>query len=314
MHLTTLVTGVTGFIGSRLKEGRRGLVRSASNARPQDVVGDILDIASLRKACADMQTVIHCAGYAHAVAQSDAKAHWQINYEGTRNLVDAALQMGVKQIIFLSSVKAVGSPGDRCVSEDWAEPPTTPYGLSKRAAEEYLLNAGVKSGMNIVNLRLAMTYGQGGRGNLERMVRAVQAGYFPPIPQSINKRSIIHVDDVISAVDAVLNQPIANGKTYNVASRAGYSARDLLDAIREVSGLAPIRWAVPSIVWKIAGRIGDGLNKISKEFCPLSSEVVSRLLEPECYSSALIERELSWRAKVDLRDGLREMCSYEARV
>ena len=63
-----------------------------------------------------------------------------------------------------------------------------------------MLEAGRRHGMHVVNLRLAMVYGAGGRGNLERMGRLVRRGLFPPLPETGNRRSLIHVDDVVDVM------------------------------------------------------------------------------------------------------------------
>ena len=217
MASATLVTGATGFIGCRLLHpGERALVRNAG-AISNAVVGDLLDPASLSAACDGVECIFHCAGYAHAFTSSGPDAHWRINYEGTRNLLNAAGAAGVKRFVFLSSVKAMAEPGDACVDEDWPGEPITPCGRAKRAAEDAVLEAGAKYGMHVVSLRLAMVYGRGGRGNLERMARSIRAGWFPPLPETGNRRSLVHVEDVVAAMRWVADHPAANGRTYIVA-------------------------------------------------------------------------------------------------
>ena len=77
--MTTLITGATGFIGHRLLQpGDRALARDGTKM-PDAVRGDLLDPASLAAACRGIETVFHCAGYAHAFASSDPDAHWRIN-------------------------------------------------------------------------------------------------------------------------------------------------------------------------------------------------------------------------------------------
>lgn len=295
----TLVTGATGFIGRRLLQpGDRALVRSASGL-PGAAIGDLSDPASLSAACEGVDTVFHCAGYAHAFASSDPDAHWRINFEGTRNLVEAAGQAGVRRFVFLSSVKAMAEPGDACVDEDWpGEPPSllSPYGRAKCAAEDAVREAGAKYGMHVVNLRLAMVYGRGGRGNLDRMARAIRSGWFPPLPETGNRRSLVHVEDVVRVMRLVAESPAANGRTYIVADPVAYSGRQIYDAIREALGLPPARWRMPAVLLRGVGRLGGRVG-----------EVVDRLLGSACYSPARIERELGWRAKVGLATGVREM-------
>ncbi|MEW6165073.1 MAG: NAD-dependent epimerase/dehydratase family protein [Pseudomonadota bacterium] len=293
---TRLITGATGFIGRRLiQSGDRMLVRSTSVLQ-NSFVGDLLDPASLQTICIGIDTVFHCAGYAHAFASSDPDAHWRINYEGTCNLLSAAGKAGVRRFVFLSSVKAMAEPGGNCVDEEWPGEPVTPYGYAKRAAEDAVLEAGATFGMHVVNLRLAMVYGRGGKGNLERMARGIRAGWFPPLPETGNRRSLVHVDDVVEAMRLVAQRQEANGRTYIVADPHPYSSREIYDALRAVLQKPPLRWGVPAALFRAAGSLGGRY-----------AEIVDRLLGSACYAPGRIERELGWRARIGLAEGLREM-------
>lgn len=311
-----LVTGSSGFIGSRLvaqlsSHGQvtRRLVRRHTGVG-DEVVGDLDDSCALKIACEGVGTVFHCAGYAHAfsaLGKEESLLHWQINFEGTRNLLEAAGKAGVRRFVFLSSVKAMAEPGSSCVNEDLFGRPLTAYGQSKLAAEDAVLDAGRSYGMHVVNLRLAMVYGSGGRGNLEKMGRLVQKGLFPPLPETGNRRSLVHVDDVVSAIGLVADADQANGRTYIVASHEAHSGRQLFEALRAAQGLPPCYWAVPEGIFRFVGRVGDVVGRVAGRRFPLDSEVVGRLLDSAWYSPARIQKELGWRAQVSLAGGLREM-------
>lgn len=313
-----LVTGSSGFIGSHVAllvsaEGQntRRLVRSFTGVG-NEMLGDLADLFSLRLACEGVDTVFHCAGYAHAFStqgKAEEMRHWQINFEGTRNLLEAAGEAGVKHLVFLSSVKAMGEPGNACVDEAYGAPPNTAYGLSKLAAEQVVLEAGKRYNMHVVNLRLSMVYGAGGRGNLERMARLVKRGFFPPLPETGNHRSLVHVHDVVGAMRLVADNDLANGRTYIVANREAPSGRVLFDALRDIQGLPTCQWAVPAFILHSIGTLGDGVQKVLRCRMPIDSEVIERLLGSAWYSPARIEKELGWTAKVSLVDGLAEMVS-----
>lgn len=295
--MTSLITGANGFIGRRLVQpGDRGLMRNLT-ALPSSVLGDLLDFSSLASACEGTETIFHCAGYAHAFSSSDPDVHWRINYEGTRNLLAAAGHAGVRRFIFLSSVKAMAEPDDVCADEDWPGEPITHYGKSKRAAENAVLEAGSKYGMHVVNLRLAMVYGKGGRGNLERMARAIRSGWFPPLPETGNRRSLVHVNDVVEVMRLVADSAEANGRTYIVADSCTYSGRQIYESIRTALDLSTSpSFKVPAGFLRAAGQLNARLG-----------EIVDRLIGSECYSPARIEQELGWRARIGLNEGLREM-------
>lgn len=304
-----LVTGATGFIGRHLfQPGNRALVRKPTGIA-NETVGDLLDPASLISACENMETVFHSAGYAHSFSSLDAESHWRINYEGTRNLATAAGKSGVRRFVFLSTVKAMAEPGDDCVDEEWPGAPATPYGRAKRAAEEAVLEAGAKYGMHVVNLRLAMVYGKGGRGNLVRMASGIRAGWFPPIPETSNRRSLVHVNDVVAATRLVANRPEANERTYIVADPRAYSGREIYDTIRAtlaVPSAPPFR--VPAWLFRTGAIAGDALGVLLRRSMPINSEAVKRLLASACYSPARIEHELGWRACIGLAEGLHGLC------
>lgn len=311
-----LVSGATGFIGQRVLRSLReaglpclGLARSGTAVADMQMV-DLADKSALTATCLGADRVFHCAGYAHAFSSlsgDDSALHWQVNFEGTRNLVGAAGAAGVRRFVFLSSVKAMAEPGAACVDENFPSSPETAYGQAKLAAEVAVLEAGQRYGMHVVNLRLAMVYGSRGRGNLERMGRLVGRGVFPPLPETGNHRSLVHVDDVVTAMRLVADDDRANGRTYIVAGQEAPSGRQLYDALRDALGMPPCRWAVPEAALRLAARVGDGLETVTRRRLPLDSEALERLLGSAWYSSALIERELGWRAKVSLAEGLREM-------
>ena len=152
-----------------------------------------------------------------------------------------------------------------------------------------------------------MVYGRGGRGNLERMAHGIRAGWFPPLPETGNRRSLVHVDDVEAVMRLVAQSLAANGRTYIVADPKAYSGREIYDAIRSALGKPPIRWRVPAALLRAGGRLGDGVGNLFGRSLPFNSEVTDRLLGSARYTPARIEQELGWRARIGLEEGVREM-------
>ncbi len=256
-----------------------------------------------------MSVVYHCAGYAHTGrtdSAAEADRHWRVNALGTRNLAEAAGQAGVARFVFLSTVKAVGDPGADCVDESWDAPPTTPYGRAKRQAEQWLVEASERYGMQVVTLRPAMVYGAEGRGNLPRMIEAIRRGRFPPLPWVRNRRSMVHVEDVVQAALLAAYRPEANGRTYILTDGVDYSTGELYRAIRDALALRPARWQFPPTLLRVLGRAGDVL-RIAGLAVPLDTGVVVRLLGSECYRSDRIQREIGYRPSRTLWAALPEI-------
>lgn len=313
---TILVTGGRGFIGRHLVRslrsdgGRVRVLTRAATLEPGEMAGDLNDLPALARACAGVDTVFHCAGYAHAFSVSgedDSRLHWEINYEGARDVATAAAQAGVRHFVFLSSVKASGDGGDDCIDETWPLPPDTAYGKAKRAAEQALIEIGAATGMGVTVLRPALVYGSGGRGNMERMGALVRRGLFPPLPETGNRRSMVHVSDLVDAMRRVAGEPRAAGRVYIVAHPQAPSGRALYDAMRAALDYPPRRWAVPRGSLQLAADVGEWLGRVTGRRMPIDGEILSRLLGSACYSPARIERELGWRAQLGLDAGLREM-------
>ena len=159
-----------------------------------------------------------------------------------------------------------------------------------------------------------MVYGPGAKGNLNQMIKGIRGNWFPPIPNNKNKRSIVHVDDVLRAIDAVITRPESSGKLYIVADRRPYSGREIYDAIRvalDNTKTSSNFMTVPEFIFRLGGGFGDWLNTLPGIRVPLTSCAVEKLLGWECYSPAKIERELGWKSEVSLLNGLTEMLTYE---
>lgn len=317
-----LVTGATGFLGSRVVSAleQRGvrvrtLSRRVATGRSDARTGDITDASSLEGLCDDIDTVVHCAGFAHAQEDGGREfevRHIAVNLEGTRSLLKVACEAAVRRFVFLSSVKAMAPPGDEQVDEDLPGEPDSAYGRSKRAAEEAAFAAGRMHGMQVVALRLAMVYGAGDHGNLARMVHGIRSGWFPPLPDTGNHRSLVHADDAIDAILLAATDPAASGGTYIVASEEAPSGAHLYDAIRQTLGMPPARWRVPAAVLRAAGMAGQRFGRLAGRTLPLTSESIERLLGSAWYSPARIRRELGWQARVSLAQGLRDYVDFDA--
>lgn len=136
----------------------------------------------------------------------------------------------------------------------------------------------------------------------------MRKGWFPLLPETGNRRSLVHVDDVVEAMRQVMNADVANGRTYIVTGPQSPSGRQLYDAMRKVLGL--LRRQGASLNPCFVLRPGVAIlprRRSNGAFLPLNSEVVDRLLGSAWYSGARITRELGWQARIGLEEGLREM-------
>lgn len=315
-----LVTGGTGFIGRstvvRLLElgAAVGVLVRPASAIPADWAGaevrlyrgDLEDLPSLSAACRGRELVLHTAGFAHAHDAAGGTRHWRVNAQGTRNLVAAAVAAGVSRLVHVSSVKAMGEGGQRCLDEDWPQAPDSAYGRAKLAAEAAVVQAGLRHGLHAVNLRPALVYGPGVKGNLARLVDAVRRGRFPPLPEVGNRRSLVHVEDVARAMLLSAAHPAAAGRTYILTDGRTYSTRELYLLIRRALGRPEPSWTVPLWALRWLARAGDTAARAG--WRPgFDSAALDSLLGWACYCSERIRRELGFRPTRTLYQAMTEL-------
>lgn len=318
-----LVTGANGFIGqhlvNRLVRGgfavralvRNGVLGTEWGKSVEVVRGDVRDARCLRFVTTAIASVFHLAGKAHDLdAIEDAGEHDDVTVKGTQNLVAAAAENGVKRIVFFSSLSVYGKSPDFLRDETAVCNPASAYGRAKLRAEQYLLDEGRRLGMDVCCLRLAMVYGPGCKGNLPRMIRMIDVGLFPPLPEVGNRKSVVHVCNVVEAGMLAARHPAANGQCYNVTDAVSYSTRELYEMIRKGLGKRVPSWHIPLGMLVALGRLGDTIGRIHGRRFLLDSEAVEKLAGSAWYSSEKISRELGYHPSVTFEEALPQVIGW----
>jgi UDP-glucose 4-epimerase len=295
-----LITGATGFVGKALLKrleidnlSFRGLSRTISN-RKFFIQCDLLEESDLNQAIfKDVTTVIHMAGYTHDLSDSNEKypMYYDLNVEVTTRLANMAAESGVSHFIFVSSVKASGSKlSDKCHKESDQGNPHDIYGKTKRLAELELLDLGGKSNMRVSIIRPSLVYGPNVKGNLELMLRGIKGGWFPPLPKSENKRSMVHVDDLVRAIVLVAKNQSINGEIFTITDGKHYSAYKIYNTLCDASGKRRPQLRIPKVLFDVASYISPSIQR-----------KVDKLFGNDCYCSSRIN-SLGFKAKKSLRD------------
>ena len=283
------VTGATGFIGQRLvvrlkAQGERLKILSRSHhPEVETVVCDLQRAVIPDGALEGVDTVFHLAGYAHDLRDASELEglYRKVNVDATVRLAELAVRAGVSRFVFVSSVKAGG--GLEGASEGI-------YGKTKREAELRLLEITQQSCMHVAIVRPALVYGPEVKGNLQLMRSGIKRGWFPPLPETGNRRSMIHVDDLVRALLFIAENRQANGQIYIATDGVPHSSREIYEAICHSVGKAPRGWSVPKWVFDLVGMMSSKARfKLDK------------LLGDDYYSSSKLE-SLGFKAEKNLMD------------
>ncbi|NCO68614.1 MAG: NAD-dependent epimerase/dehydratase family protein [Nitrospirae bacterium] len=311
----SLVVGAGSFIGRHLVDKLIGngenvsvLVRSTKNL-PDAWKGlvnihicDITEKESMAGVFKGVEVVFHLAARVHDVFEgtNSSKEHLVTNVEGTRNLLDECKGEVIKHFIFFSTIKTMAEKNNDTMDEGFVPAPQTPYGQSKLAAEELVSEYGRKNGFMTTSLRLPMVYGPGNKGNIYRMIEAVDRGRFIMVGRGDNKRSMVFVENVVDAALSVAGEKEADGKVYIVTDGIDYTVRELYETIARGLGKKPIAFHIPLAMARGIARLGDLGKIISGKPLLFDSSVVKRLTSPFTFSSGRIQKEIGFKPKYNL--------------
>jgi nucleoside-diphosphate-sugar epimerase len=269
---TVLVTGATGFVGRGLvprlaaagwtvRAAARAPQRIAAGAGIEPVAAPELSAAAAdwRPLVTGVTHIVHLAGLAHMSASIPESTYMAVNAEATAALASAARKARVRRIVLVSSIRAqVGPFADRVVCEKDPQQPTDAYGRSKLAAERNLALELAGGGTEGVVLRPVLVYGPGVKGNMATLFRTARLGLPLPLGSLNNRRSLVSLGNLSSAISHALLAPQAAGGTFLVADAEPIGVAGIIAALRaglgRPAGLVSIPLSPLASALRLVGR------------------------------------------------------------
>jgi UDP-glucose 4-epimerase len=305
-----LVTGATGFVGSFLTpwltaHGRKVRVALRSPADlpagvESAVIGDIANPSNMARALEDIDTVVHCAGVAHATEEIPDEVYDRINRQATLELARAAQRAGVRRFIFLSSIRAQSGPvAEGLLSEAGTPRPTDAYGRSKLAAEQGLAALCGEEGMDHASLRPVLVYGPGVKGNMAALLGLARSPFPLPLGALTARRSILAVENLCAAIETVADAPGRLNRPFIVADPQPLTVGEMAASMRAGLGRAGMILPVPEAILRL------GAKALGRE------EAISRLAGALSASPAALA-SLGWKPPVSTRAGLQALARHSA--
>jgi UDP-N-acetyl-alpha-D-quinovosamine dehydrogenase len=309
-----LVTGASGFLGQHvcsalLAEGVavRGLVRRPDGRLPPGVIPQLArgldDLPALRQAIAGVEGVIHLAARVHmARSPSDTAAFREVNVEGTRSLLEASVATGVRDFVFVSTVKVMGETSDEPWTESTPPAPADAYGATKLEAERLVREVASRHGLHAPILRPPMVYGPGMRANALRLFQAIDRGLPLPLGGIRNRRSLLYVGNMTAALRATLTTEAGND-TFFVSDSQNISTSELVTAVARALGRPSRLVTVPVFLLRAAGLVGDLLARVRP--IPVTSAAIDRLVGSLAVDSSKLARATGYSPPFSVAEGLR---------
>jgi nucleoside-diphosphate-sugar epimerase/choline dehydrogenase-like flavoprotein len=333
-----LVTGAPGWLGSRLLEilgderereelgvpptdspGKvRCLVhRDVDSLAAHEIFdtadlvsGDVLDPKSLREFCrnAEGATLFHIAGVIHPTR--GVRELREVNVEGTRRLLMAAAEGGVRRVVAVSSNSPIGCnpEPDHLFDEDSPYAPYMAYGRSKAEMERVVREIGATGRIEVVIVRPPWFYGPHQPPRQTRFFQMIKRGRFPILGDGEQRRSMAYVDNICQGLLLAAATEQADGETYWIADERAYSINEIVDTVEEVLEEFGVRCAherlrLPALLGGFAERVDSVLQALGVYNQEI--HVLGEMSKTIACSVEKAKSELGFAPRYSLREGMR---------
>ncbi len=316
---TVLVTGATGFLGGALarrlategarvkalarRPNRDRFIRGINNI--ELVMGDVSDAERMREATQGCDYVFHVA----AAMGGKLALQRRVNVDGTRNVMLAAADSGVKQVVYVSSIAVYGYGYTSDVSENMPQKPgNVPYNIGKSEAESAVREVSADKGVAFSIIRPGIIYGPRSGMWTRTMFKLAKRNPTIFIGDGSGAAPLIHVDDVVDLMVLLAIHPAAESETFNCSSDPAPSWREYLGAYSRLAGHD--RWfGIPIPLMKLLApilEIGMRLRGEPQDLPAMLSFVQGR----KTYKMDKARDLLGWSPRVDLQSGIDSCVPY----
>ncbi len=302
--MNVLITGANGFIGNNLVpylkannltiyEVKRNLTHKSENEI------EFKNLSTEWMNLKGINAIIHLAGLAHDLRnKTQADEYIKINTDLTVNLYETFLNSHASFFFFMSSVKATADPLDSPLLETDSAQPDSVYGLSKRKAEDHILNKLQALGKMTYIFRPCIIHGPGNKGNLNLLYKIVKKGIPWPLGDFENKRSFCSIENLSYIIKEFLQRKDIPSGIYNIADNETISTNELIALISKSLNRKPRIFKIPKSFIKLIAKSGDILH------LPLNKDRLKKLTESYEVSNAKVLKALGKPLPISAKEGL----------
>ena len=322
--MTTLVTGGTGFIGSRLALdcAARGeavrILAKINNANEQSghdelekagveiQNGDVCNAADAEKAMDGVKTLYHLAAAQHE-ANVDDDYFRRINVEGTRTVLDAAVKAEVDRVVHGSTIGVYGMADEGPVHDRTPLFPDNIYGQTKLEGEHLARSYGDRLKLAIV--RISETFGPGDY-RLLKLFKGIKSKKFFMVGKGDNLHHPVYIDDLIEGLRRAATEEDAIGETVVIAGPRAVTTREMVDGISQALDTAGPKITVPLPALMGAAMVIEGMCKPAGIQPPLHRRRMNFFVKSFQFSGDGAREKLGFEPKITFAEGARRTAEW----
>jgi dihydroflavonol-4-reductase len=309
--MKAFITGASGFIGAHLVEEllrQKWQVRVLLHKRRlpnlenlQVFHGDIRDPSNLKDMFKDTDILFHMAASLGG-SRISKKDFYEINVDGTRNVLKAAQDAGVGRIVHFSSAGVFGSVREnRPVEEAYLPSPLDVYDKTKLEGEKTAL-AAAKQGGDVVVIRPGWVYGPGDRRTF-KLIKAIASKRFFLVTKGTTCQTPVYIDDLIQGI-MLCTDKAESGEIYHLAGKEVLTVKEIMDIIAHAAGVRYIQFPLPTFALKVAAwKLEKAFLLLGRE-APLTRGKLAFFIHPKPLSIEKAKKELGYVSQWDFKTGV----------
>ena len=317
MENKVIFIGASGFVGTRLIETARSQFQISNFDKNQShfypdltQIGDVRDQESLDHALAGQKTVVLLAAE-HRDDVSPVSLYYDVNVQGTRNVIAAMKKNNVNHIIFTSSVAIYGL---NKVNPDENHPhdPFNHYGKSKWQAEEVLrewLNESPEE-RSLTIIRPTLIFGERNRGNFYNLLKQISGGKFAMVGPGKNYKSMAYVGNIVEFIKYKLENISRSYEVYNYVDKPDLNMNELAAEVEKSLNKKIPSVHIPYPVGMLGGYCFDILSKLTGKKYAISSVRVKKFCATTQFDATKVHSS-GFKAPYTLQQGLDRTLQYE---
>ncbi len=313
-----LYIGASGFVGTRLiditkqKYNIENLDKQESHFYPElTFFGDIRDIDSIEKTIQNKDLIVLLAAE-HRDDVSPINLYYDVNVEGTRNVLQLMSKNGINNIIFTSSVAIYGL-NKQNPDESSPADPFNHYGKSKWQAEELLrewYNEDTEQ-RSLTIIRPTVIFGERNRGNVYNLLKQIAQGKFLMVGNGKNKKSMAYVGNIASFIQYQLeNLKKGKYKVFNYVDKPDLTMSELVSLVEKCISKKLPSIKIPYYIGMMAGYGFDILSKITVKKFSISYMRVKKFCATTQFDSSAAQNS-GFIAPFKLEEALSRTINYE---